>query len=343
MSKIIITGGCGYIGSHTIVDLLDNGFEVISIDNNVRSHNITLDRVAAVCGKKVKNYSVDLCDKDSLRAVMREQSDVIGIIHFAALKSVPESVENPLWYYQNNLQGMVNMLDAMVEFNLSCFIFSSSCSVYGNTEQLPVSETTPIGIAESPYAATKQMGERIVEDFIKANPDKKAIILRYFNPGGAHPSGKLGEEPFSGVSNVIPILMETALGIRKEFTVHGGDYDTRDGTCIRDYIHIMDLADAHTRSLRYLIEGRNEAACEVFNVGIGEGVTVLEAIRATEKACGKAFPFQIGPRRAGDIAAIYADYQRAAQRLGWNPRYNIDDIIASAWAWELNRRGIQTL
>lgn len=338
MAKIIITGGCGFIGSHTIVDLLQNGFEVISIDSNIRSSERVLDSVADICGIRVKNYAIDLCDLDKLRPVFEAHTDAEGLIHFAALKSVPESVANPLWYYQNNIGGLLNTLQCVAEVKLPNFIFSSSCAVYGNATQLPVTESTPLGTAESPYAAGKQMAERMIQDFIVAHPQLRAVLLRYFNPGGAHPSGLLGEFPQAGAYNVVPILMETMLGLRPEFTVFGADYDTRDGTCVRDYIHVMDLADAHTKCLQYLLAGRNEAACEIFNVGIGEGVTVLEAIHATEKAVGKALPYTIGPRRAGDVIAIYANYARAAQRLGWQPKYSIEDIMASAWAWEQKKR-----
>jgi UDP-glucose 4-epimerase len=334
MAKIIITGGCGYIGSHTIVDLLENGFEVISIDSNVRSSASILENVLAITGVQVKNYVVDLCDLEKLRLVFNEHSDAKGLIHFAALKSVPESVAKPIWYYQNNIGGLINTLQCVGEIGLPNFIFSSSCSVYGNSDELPVTESTPLGLAESPYATGKQMAERIIQDFIIANPNLSAVLLRYFNPGGAHISGLLGENPQVGAYNLVPILMETMLGIRPELTVFGSDYDTRDGTCIRDYIHIMDLADAHTKCLQYLLAGQNEAACEIFNVGIGEGVTVLEAIKATEKAVGKPLPHVLGPRRAGDVVAIYANYNRAAERLGWKPQYSIDDIMASAWAWE---------
>ena len=334
MAKIIITGCCGYIGSHTIVDLIENGFEVISIDSNVRSSESILENIFAITGMRIKNYAVDLCDLEKLRKVFNEHSDAKGLIHFAALKSVPESVAKPIWYYQNNIGGLINTLQCVAEIGLPNFIFSSSCSVYGNSKELPVTESTPLGLAESPYATGKQMAERIIQDFIIANPNLSAVLLRYFNPGGAHISGKLGEIPQAGAYNLVPILMETMLGIRPELTVFGADYDTRDGTCIRDYIHIMDLADAHTKCLQYLLASKNEAACEIFNVGIGEGVTVLEAIKATEKAVGKPLPHVLGPRRAGDVVAIYANYNRAAARLGWKPQYNIDDIMASAWAWE---------
>jgi UDP-glucose 4-epimerase len=342
MAKVLVSGGCGYIGSHTAVDLLANGFEVISIDNYLRSAPSVLKHIENVSGKSLLNYNADLCNLQDLRKVFSEHSDAVGIIHFAALKSVPESVANPLLYYNNNLRGLNNVLELMNEFNIPNIIFSSSCSVYGNVTELPVSENTALGIAESPYAATKQVGERIIEDFIKSQKDKNAVLLRYFNPGGAHPSGMMGEMPQKGISNLIPILMEAVSGIRSDFSVHGDDYPTRDGTCIRDYIHIMDLADAHTRCLRFLLESKNESPCEIFNVGIGEGVTVLEAIIATEKASGLKVPYKIGPRRAGDVVAIYADFTKAAKLLGWYPKFNIDDIMTSAWKWEQYRKGLQS-
>ncbi len=338
MAKVIVTGACGYIGSHTVTDLIANGYDVVSIDNYIRSSSEITQHIEAVIKKPFFNYVTDLCKIDKLREVFSAHNDIVGVIHFAALKSVPESVKEPLLYYKNNLQGLINLLSLIKEFNIPNIIFSSSCSVYGNTKELPVTEDSALGVAESPYAATKQMGERIIEDFTKANLGKNAILLRYFNPGGAHPTGLLGEIPQKGITNLIPILMETALGKRPEFLVHGGDYPTRDGTCIRDYIHIMDLADAHTKCLDYLINGKNKNACETFNVGIGEGVTVLEAIAATEKACGMKVKYKIGPRRAGDVVAIYADYNKAAKLLGWKPKYNINDIMNTAWLWEQNRK-----
>jgi len=334
MPKIIVSGGCGYIGSHTAVDLRANGFEVISIDSFIRSHPKILKHIENVSGISYFNYSTDLCDKKQLAEVFKAHSDAVGIIHFAALKSVPESVKKPLDYYSNNIGGLCNLLEMMSVFNIPNIIFSSSCSVYGNVHTLPVAEDSPLGIAESPYAATKQMGERIIQDFIASEQDKKAVLLRYFNPGGAHPSGLLGEMPQKNISNLIPILMNAVSGAVNDFFVHGNDYPTRDGTCIRDYIHIMDLADAHTRSLRFLLEGKNSKACEIFNVGIGEGVTVMEAIKATELATGLKVPYKIGPRRDGDVVAIYADYSKAARLLGWQPKFDINDIMSSAWKWE---------
>ena len=338
MPKIVVTGGCGYIGSHTVIDLINNGYDVISIDNFIRSKPIVLDLIKKVTGKIITNHSVDLCDLTELRKVFNHIGPVDGIIHFAALKSVPESVAQPLLYYNNNLSSVVNILIMLEEFNIPSLIFSSSCSVYGNTKELPVSESTALGTAESPYAATKQIGERIIEDFIKTKSDKNAILLRYFNPGGAHPSGLIGEIPQQSPTNLIPILMESIQGIRDNFTVHGNDYNTRDGSCIRDYIHIMDLANAHTKCVEYLIEHQNDQKLDVFNVGIGQGVSVFEAINAAEKASGKKVPYILGPRREGDIEAIYANYDKAAKKLNWNPKYNIEDIMSSAWAWEQERK-----
>jgi len=342
MPKVIVSGGCGYIGSHSAVDLIANGFEVISIDSFIRSQPEILKHIQNVSGKSFINYDVDICDKSLLNKVFAAHSDAIGIIHFAALKSVPESVSDPLLYYQNNIGGLCNLLECMAEHKIPNIIFSSSCSVYGNVKSLPVSEETIMGKAESPYAATKQMGERIIEDFIRSEKGKNAILLRYFNPGGAHRSGLLGEMPQKNISNLIPILMNAVTNSTVDFFVHGDDYPTRDGTCIRDYIHIMDLADAHTRSLRYLFEGKNKQSCEVFNVGIGEGVTVMEAIKATELATGLKVPYKIGPRRDGDVVAIYADYSKASALLGWQPRYSINDIMSSAWKWEQYRNKLNS-
>ena len=334
MNKVLVTGGCGYIGSHTLVDLIDNGFEVISIDNHVNSKPTVLDGVEAITGKHVKNYDVDLCDLEKTKQVFEANTDIVGIIHFAALKNVGESVEQPLRYFNNNLTSLVNILTCMKIYNVDNLIFSSSCSVYGNAKALPVTEGTPWEPAESPYARTKQIGESIIRDFSKPNTDKNAILLRYFNPGGAHPSALIGEHPFSAVLNLIPAITQVASGKRKELVVHGDTYDTRDGSCVRDYIHIMDLAHAHTKALQYLIEKRNSENCEVFNLGIGQGVSVLEAVRAFEKVADKKLNMRIGPPRPGDVVAIYANHDAATQKLRWTPKYDIEDIMRTAWAWE---------
>lgn len=335
MAKVLVTGGCGYIGSHTLIDLLDNGFEVVAIDNNVRSDIRMLDAVERIADKKVIREEVDLCDKNTLRAVF-DRYKVAGIIHFAAYKSVPESVANPLMYYQNNLVGLLNVLECMQERQLSNFIFSSSCSVYGNTTALPVKEETAMEEAQSPYARTKQMCEKIIQDFSKANLSSNSILLRYFNPGGAHLSGQLGEIPQEGAYNVIPILMEALDRKRSQFTVTGKDHPTPDGSCVRDYIHVMDVAHAHTKALQYLIEQKQEQNCEVFNIGLGKGVSVLELIAAFNKATGQELPYKIGPRRAGDVSSIYAHAQKANERLNWYPKYSIDEVLASSWLWYKN-------
>lgn len=337
MSKILVTGGCGYIGSHTIVDLIDHGFDVVSVDNLYNSDESALDGIEKITGKRVHNYVVDLVDLDATKQIFREHPDISGIIHFAALKSVGESVEQPLLYFRNNLNSLLNLLDCMSEFAVPNLIFSSSCSVYGNTEALPVTEDTPWQEAQSPYARTKQMGEQIIRDVLRGTPALQSILLRYFNPAGAHPSALIGESPRNVANNLVPVITETAIGKRAETVVFGDDYPTRDGSCIRDYIHIMDLAHAHTLALQYLLEKRNEQQVEVFNLGIGEGVSVLEAIHAFEESTGEKLNYRIGPRRPGDVIAIYANNNRAAQRLHWQPQHNIQDIMQSAWNWEKAR------
>lgn len=256
MSKILVTGGCGYIGSHTIVDLIENGYEVISVDNNSRSSANVLLGIEQITNVKVKNYKVDLCNFDDTFAIFQENKDIVGIIHFAAYKSVGESVHKPLLYFENNLDSLINILKCVQEFNTPWFVFSSSCSVYGNPDEIPVTEKTIPKPAESPYGYTKQMGEQIVNEFAKSS-GMQAILLRYFNPGGAHPSALIGEMPAGRPENLIPAITQTAIGRIPKLTVHGNDYPTRDGSCIRDYIHICDLAHAHTLSIKYLEEGRN--------------------------------------------------------------------------------------
>lgn len=338
MPKILVTGGCGYIGSHTIVDLLNNGFEVVSADNLCNSDDEVLDGIEAITGRRVQNYAIDLCDLAATRQIFIAHPGMAGIIHFAALKMVGESVQQPLRYFHNNLNSLLNVLACMQEFGVPNLIFSSSCSVYGNAAELPVTEDTPWQEAESPYGRSKQMGEQIIRDVLPASPGLQSMLLRYFNPAGAHESALIGEAPTNAASNLVPVITETAIGLRPEMTVFGADYPTRDGSCLRDYIHVMDLAEAHTKALQYLLEKRNASPCEVFNLGIGEGVTVLEAIRAFEKVSGAALPYRLGPARPGDVVAVYADKTRAAELLGWNPSRNIEDIMRSAWAWEQRRR-----
>ncbi len=333
MKKVLVSGGCGYIGSHTIVDLIDNGFDVVSVDNHINSDPKVLKRIEKITGKKVKNYKIDLCNEKKLQKVFKENKDIVGIIHFAALKSVGDSVEKPLWYFKNNLNSTLNLLEAAKTYKVKNFIFSSSCTVYGNAKKLPVTEETPLLKAESPYGLTKQMGEEIIESFSKANPKHNSILLRYFNPGGAHESKLMGESPTQAM-NLVPVITEQAIGKRKSITVFGDDYDTRDGSCVRDYIHVMDLANAHTKAMQYLLKKKNKTNCEAYNLGIGEGATVLEVINAFEKVSGKKLNYKIGPRREGDVIAIYSNYKKAKKRLKWQPKRNIEDIMRTAWEWE---------
>jgi len=331
--RILVTGGCGYIGSHTVVDLLEHHFEVIIIDSNMRSKPEAINRISKISGQTLVNNKIDLCDKEATRSIFMQAGKIDGIIHFAALKSVPESVEKPLLYYNNNLRSLINLLELSVEFGVKDFVFSSSCSVYGNTTELPVTEQTPIAIAESPYARTKQIGEDIIRDFSKVS-DIRFVLLRYFNPAGAHESGDLGEDTTDVITAVVPRITGTALGKFKEFAVFGNDYDTRDGTCIRDYIHVMDIANAHTKALQYLMEGRNESKCEVFNLGTGNGVTVLEAIQSFEKVSGVKLNWKFSPRRAGDVVSIYANNNKAVSKLGWQIKRDLDTMMRTAWVWD---------
>lgn len=333
MKKILVTGGCGYIGSHTIVDLLENGFEVISVDNNARSSPRILEGVEKITGIKVKNYKVNLCNFDDTYAIFQENRDIAGIIHFAAYKAVGESVEQPLMYFENNLVSLINLLKCVQEFDIPHFVFSSSCTVYGNPDEIPVTETTPPKPAESPYGYTKQMGEQIINEFSKAS-SAQCVLLRYFNPVGAHPTAFIGELPIGKPNNLVPVITQTAIGKLPTMQVFGDDYPTRDGSCIRDFIHVCDIAHAHTLAIQFLLKGESYKRCEVFNLGTGNGVTVLEAIRAFEKVSGVKLNYVIGPRRPGDVIAIYANNDYARTVLGWDPQYSLEDMMATAWKWE---------
>lgn len=332
--KILVTGGCGYIGSHTIVDLIENGFEVISVDNNSRSHISILKAVEEITGKTIKNYSVDICNFDDTCAIFQENPGIIGIIHFAAYKAVGESVEKPLLYFNNNLNSLINILYCVTHFNVPHFVFSSSCTVYGNPDEIPVTENTPFKPAESPYGSTKQMSEEIVQKTLGHLPDHSAILLRYFNPVGAHPSGLIGEIPLGRPANLVPAITQTAIGKLPTMQVYGSDYDTRDGSCVRDYIHVSDIAHAHTLALNYLIEQKNKQLCEVFNLGTGNGYTVLEVIHTFEKVSNTKLNFSLAPRRAGDVIAIYANNDLAKNSLGWLPKYDLEAMMQTAWNWE---------
>jgi|JI10StandDraft_1071094.scaffolds.fasta_scaffold89521_4 UDP-glucose 4-epimerase len=334
MKKILVTGGCGYIGSHTIVDLLQHGFEVISADNNSRSKASILESVELITGKKVKNYTVDLCIFDDTHAVFQENPDIAGIIHFAAYKMVGESVINPLLYFENNLNSLINILKCAAEFNIPHFVFSSSCTVYGNPVEIPVTENTALQPAASAYGYTKQMGEQIVQETANAY-DIQSVLLRYFNPVGAHPSNNIGEMIIGKPANLVPAITQTAIGKLPQMKVHGTDYETRDGSCIRDYIHVSDIAHAHTLALNYLLEERNSSNCDVFNLGSGNGYSVLEVIRAFEKVSELKLNYTTGPRRPGDVVAIYANNEKARNILGWKPVFSLEDMMRTAWNWEL--------
>ncbi|MEP7127209.1 MAG: UDP-glucose 4-epimerase GalE [Chitinophagales bacterium] len=334
--KILVTGGCGYIGSHTMVDLLEKGYEVLSVDNFSRGKPYVPDRVFQITGKRPVNIDADLNDMLQVKNIFASNPDITGIIHFAAFKMVGESVEFPMMYYHNNLLSLINLLQCRQDFKIPYFIFSSSSSVYGNIDKLPVSEDTPVYKQQSPYGRTKYFGEQIITDAIKANPFY-TTMLRYFNPVGSHSSALLGEPFEEKPANLIPAITRTAIGKMKEFVVLGDDYPTRDGSCIRDYIHVMDVAEAHTLSLQYLEKKKNSAAaslCDVINLGTGNGVSVLEMIHAFEKTTGVKLNYRIGPRRAGDAIAVYSSNVKAENLLQWKPKRSLEEMMRSAWEWE---------
>ncbi len=333
MQTILVTGGCGFIGAHTIVDLIQNGFEVISVDNLSRASADSLLGIEKITGKKIKNYVIDLTNKETTEQIFKDHPSIKGIIHFAAYKAVGESVEKPLDYYENNLFSLIHLLQLAVKYHAKHFIFSSSCTVYGNPDAIPVTEQTAIKTAASPYGATKQMGETIVQDSATAHP-LSTILLRYFNPVGAHPSIAIGELPIGRPQNLVPAITQTAIGKLPKMHVHGNDYDTRDGSCIRDYIHVCDIAHAHTLALQYSIKNDKANSCEIFNLGTGNGITVLEAIQAFEKVAGIKLNYEIGPRRVGDIVAIYANNDYAVKKLGWTCQYDLNEMMRTAWEWE---------
>ncbi len=333
MQTILVTGGCGYIGAHTIVDLIQNGFDVISVDNLSRASTHSLAGIEQITGKKIKNYAIDLTNKEATEQIFIAHPTITGIIHFAAYKAVGESVERPLEYYENNLFSLIHLLQLAVKYNAKHFIFSSSCTVYGNPDTIPVTELTALKTAASPYGATKQMGETIVQDSTVAHP-LSSILLRYFNPVGAHPSIAIGELPIGRPQNLVPAITQTAIGKLPKMLVYGSDYDTRDGSCIRDFIHVCDIAHAHTLALQYSIKNDKTNHCDIFNLGTGNGITVLEAIKAFEKVAGVKLNYEIGPRRVGDIVAIYANNDYAVKELGWTCKYDLDEMMRTAWEWE---------
>lgn len=330
MNKILVTGGLGYIGSHTVVELLAEGYEVVVIDNLNNTSETVQQRIQEVSGKTIDLLIADVNDGSALdKLFAKHRFD--GVIHFAAYKAVGESVDHPVMYYQNNISGLISLLGAMEKYNVSNLIFSSSCTVYGATSDLPVTESTAIQKAESPYGTTKIVCEDIITDFAK-HKEFKSILLRYFNPVGAHSSAKIGELPLGVPNNLVPFITQTAAGIRKELTVFGSDYKTKDGTCVRDYIHVVDLAKAHVRAIAHCTDMMD--SIDIFNVGTGNGNTVLEVINAFERVNGVKLNYKIGPKRGGDVEQIYADTARVNKVLGWSADYDLDDMMKHAWAWQ---------
>jgi UDP-glucose 4-epimerase len=332
MSKILVTGGLGFIGSHTVVELQNEGYEVVIIDDLSNSTIDVLDKITSITGIKPDYFNIDLKVKSSVQDFFKNNK-IDGIIHFAASKAVGESVQKPLEYYENNIGSLVYLLQEMKATNVNNFIFSSSCTVYGQADELPITEDAPIKPAESPYGNTKQIGEEIIKDSTKVS-DIKAIALRYFNPIGAHPSAKIGELPIGVPQNLIPFVTQTAAGIREQLSVFGSDYETPDGTAVRDYIHVVDLAKAHIVALQRLLENKNKSNFEVFNIGTGKGNSVLEVIKAFEKVTGKKLNYKLVDRRPGDITAAYADTTLATKELGWKPELTLEDALLSAWKWQ---------
>ncbi len=338
--RVILTGGLGFIGSHTAVELSKKGFETIIIDNLDNSDAKVLDAVRELCDQEVYFEETDLKDKSATEMIFEKYDNICGIIHFAAHKAVGESMTQPLKYFDNNFNSLINILSAQLKFDIPNLIFSSSCTVYGETEILPVTEETPFGYTFSPYGYTKQVGECMLDHFTHANKNCNVISLRYFNPIGAHPSAKIGELPSGKPENLMPFITQTVAGIRDELSVFGGDYDTRDGTAIRDYIYVVDLAEAHVISLQRLLDKINEHRHERFNIGSGNGYTVLEVIQSFERSTGLKVNYKIVDRRPGDTEAIYADTQRSRNVLNWQPKHDIDDMTRTAWEWEKKLRGI---
>ena len=332
MSKILVTGGLGYIGSHTVVALQNAGYEVVIIDDLSNTEINVLDKITSITGTKPSYFEIDLKNQDKVNEFFKTNK-IDGIINFAAHKAVGESVEKPLMYYRNNLLGLINLLDAMKDFDADNIICSSSCTVYGQADKMPIDEQTPLKKPESPYGKTKQMGEEILEDFSTAF-DKNVICLRYFNPVGAHPTAKIGELPKGIPNNLIPYVTQTAAGIREALSVWGDDYPTRDGTAIRDYIDVNDLADAHVKAVTRLIENKNNSKLEFFNLGTGTGSTVLEVVHAFEEANDVKLKYEIKERRAGDIIEAYANNSLAEKELGWKPETKLSESMRTAWEWQ---------
>lgn len=331
--KVLVTGGLGFIGSHTVVELQNQGFEVVIIDNLLNSSLEVLDGISRITGKIPAFEKLDLREKNAVQDFFRRHTDISGVIHFAASKAVGESVENPLLYYENNISSLVYLLQELEKKRGANFIFSSSCTVYGQAETMPITEDASIQEAMSPYGNTKQIGEEIIKDVVNVS-DINAVLLRYFNPIGAHPSAEIGELPLGVPQNLVPFITQTAVGLREELSVFGNDYPTPDGTCIRDYIHVVDLAKAHVVALQRLLDKKNVEKAEVFNVGTGKGSSVLEVIQAFEKVSQQKLPYKIVGRREGDITSAYANTDKANTVLGWKAKSTLEEALSSAWKWE---------
>lgn len=336
--KILVTGGLGFIGSHTVVELQNEGYEILIIDDLSNSSLEVLNGITAITGKKPHFEKLDLKIKEDVQRFFKKHKDIRGLIHFAASKAVGESVAQPLSYYENNVTTLVYILQELSGLEHQNFIFSSSCTVYGQADKLPIDENAPIQPAESPYGNTKQIGEEIIEDTCRVNSKLNSIALRYFNPIGAHPTAEIGELPIGVPQNLVPFIMQTAIGMRDQLSVFGGDYPTPDGTCVRDFIHVVDLAKAHVVALRRLIDHKNLTNYEVFNLGTGKGSSVLEVITSFESVSGKKLNYKIVDRREGDVTAAYAETTKANEVLGWKTELTLDDAIASAWQWEQKNR-----
>ncbi|MDR2533757.1 MAG: UDP-glucose 4-epimerase GalE [Tannerellaceae bacterium] len=334
MKKILVTGGTGYIGSHTVVELQAAGYEVIIIDNLSNSNENVLDGIERISGIRPEFVRLDCNDMEGLRKLFATHRGISGIIHFAASKAVGESVEKPLTYYRNNLVTLLNLLDLMPEFGVEALVFSSSCTVYGQPDLLPVTEDAPVQPAMSPYGNTKQINEEIIRDAIHAGLPFKAVVLRYFNPIGAHPSAEIGELPNGEPQNLVPFLTQTAAGIRSELKVFGNDYNTPDGSCIRDYINVVDLSKAHVIAMDRMLENKTAGSMEIFNLGTGVGISVLELIKAFEQSAGVKAPYRIVGRREGDIEQVWADPEHANKVLGWTAQTSLEDTLVSAWKWQ---------
>jgi UDP-glucose 4-epimerase len=341
MQTILVTGGTGYIGSHTTVELIENGYNVVIADNLSNSNIEVLQGIKKITGIEPQFEKMDLCEKDKV-IMLFEKYNLDAVIHFAALKAVGESVQMPLEYYHNNLESLINLLTASKDFNSHRFVFSSSCTVYGQPDILPVTENAPVKRALSPYGNTKQISEEIMLDLITSHPSFKAVSLRYFNPIGAHKSALIGELPIGVPLNLVPFVTQTMAGIRDKLLIYGDDYNTPDGTAIRDYIHVSDLAKAHVTAVRRLLENKNKNKFEIFNLGTGKGVSVLEIINCFEKISGKKLNYQIVARRAGDIEKVWADTSLANKELGWKAEISLEDTLKSAWEWEKRIRNIQS-